>query len=123
MKLCTSKDYDSYLSHRIIDKFLRILRLNPVLLTAINFPRILKWKSIKSIPVNKTVHDFSLWLRTGSDPADINRIPSHTGKIMLYSIVFFLQQWSKHVLEQNNHQIEKKNKHAKWLYILGLNSR
>ena len=26
----------------------------------------------------KTIHDFSVWLRTGSNSADINRFPSHT---------------------------------------------
>ena len=28
------------------------------------------------------IHDFSVWLRTGSNPADINQFQSHTGKIM-----------------------------------------
>ena len=27
-----------------------------------------------------TIHDFSLWLRTSSNPADINQFQSHTGK-------------------------------------------
>ena len=26
------------------------------------------------------IHDFSVWLRTGSDSTDINRFRSHTGK-------------------------------------------
>ncbi len=27
-----------------------------------------------------TMNDFSVWLRTGSNPADINRFQSHNGK-------------------------------------------
>ena len=26
------------------------------------------------------MHDFSVWLKTGSNPADINRLRSHAGK-------------------------------------------
>ena len=26
------------------------------------------------------IHDFSVWMRTGSKPADINRVRVHTGK-------------------------------------------
>ena len=29
------------------------------------------------------IHDFSVWLRTVSNPADINQFRSHTGKIFL----------------------------------------
>ncbi len=29
------------------------------------------------------IHDFSVWLRNGSNPADINRLRSHTGKNVL----------------------------------------
>ena len=30
-----------------------------------------------------TIHDFSVWLKTGSNPANINRFRSHTGKIQI----------------------------------------
>ena len=30
-----------------------------------------------------TIHDFSVWLRSSSNPADIKRIGSHTGKYIL----------------------------------------
>ena len=29
-------------------------------------------------------HDFSLWLKTGYNPAGINRLPSHTGTIFTF---------------------------------------
>ena len=74
-----------------------------------SFPRILKRKIIKLIPVlldprgqrprltgidimtfillfvenclkYDTIHEFSVWLRTGFNPADINWFLSHTGK-------------------------------------------
>ncbi len=32
-------------------------------------------------------NDFSVWLRTGSKPADINRYQSHTGKYITYIFV------------------------------------
>ena len=32
------------------------------------------------------IHDFSVWLKTGSKPADINRFRSHTGKPIKLSI-------------------------------------
>ena len=36
------------------------------------------------------IHDFSVWLRIGSNPADINRFRSHNGIIVLkYSLIYF----------------------------------
>ena len=34
------------------------------------------------------VHDFSVWFRTGSNPVDINRFGSHTGKNILIIKVY-----------------------------------
>ena len=31
------------------------------------------------------IHDFSVWLRTGSDPADINQFRSHNGKEYIFN--------------------------------------
>ena len=33
------------------------------------------------------IHDFSTWLRTGSNPADINRSLSHANKMIFSKIV------------------------------------
>ena len=34
---------------------------------------------------NTAVHDFSVWLRTGSNPADINRFRSHTENNIIFN--------------------------------------
>ena len=36
------------------------------------------------------IHEFSIWLRTGSNPEDINRIGSHTGKNNTYLLSMFM---------------------------------
>ena len=33
-----------------------------------------------------TIHDISVWLRTDSNPADVNRFRSHTGKDILFNL-------------------------------------
>ena len=35
---------------------------------------------VKNLLQYDAIHGFSVWLRTGSDPADINRFESQTGK-------------------------------------------
>ena len=35
-------------------------------------------------------HDFSVWLRTGSNPADINWFQSHTGKYFSINFMYSL---------------------------------
>ncbi len=36
------------------------------------------------------IHDFSVWLRTGSNPVDCNRFQSHTGKVVAnLGVIFF----------------------------------
>ena len=38
------------------------------------------------ILIYDVIHDFLVWLRTGSNPADINRLQSHIGKTFTYNI-------------------------------------
>ena len=41
------------------------------------------------------IHDFSLWMRTGSNPADINRFRSNTEKnnfIIIFSLSSFFKE-------------------------------
>ena len=69
---------NSYLSHRFIDSFLRILKLlilrvKPVLLAR---P---KGRNPKSTSFNRA--------ETGSNPSDINRIQSLTGKVFISSFL------------------------------------
>ena len=56
-----------------------------------NFPHIILCTSIRScgtrqvqvtINILNAIHDFSVWLITGSNPADINRFRSNTGIIL-----------------------------------------
>ena len=79
----------TFLSHRIIDSFLRILkweiiRLTPVLVRANKTGRykfyVFLYINIrgKLSVIRILCRIFSVWLRTGSDPADINRVWSHT---------------------------------------------
>ena len=66
----------SYLLHRIIDSFQFILKKNYKIKTSfVIFIKSLKYDAI---------HDFSVLLRTGSNPADINRFLSHVGKLIIY---------------------------------------
>ena len=84
---------NSYLLHRIIDSFSRIknIRLKPVLLV----PRgrkpgltklVIIYYFYSNIHVKLSVRRcytwLSVWLRFGSNPADINRLWSHTGIII-----------------------------------------
>ena len=44
------------------------------------------------------IHDLTVWVRNGSNPADINQFRSYTGKIFQFQIVFLLAkliQWRK----------------------------
>ena len=44
------------------------------------------------------IHDLSVWLRNGSNPADINQFCSHIWKSLQFQIVFLLAkliQWRK----------------------------
>ena len=34
--------------------------------------------------VDDAIHDFSVWLKTSSNPADSNRFRSHIGKVITY---------------------------------------
>ena len=39
------------------------------------------------------IHNFSVWLRTCSNPADINRIRSHTGNIIIVTYEIIINGW------------------------------
>ena len=47
------------------------------------------------------IHGFLVWLRTGSNPADINRFRSHTGnKITMFSMLlslFSVAKFEEHI--------------------------
>ena len=55
------------------------------------------------LDIRGTIHDFSVWLRTGSHPPNNNRFRRHTGKVFLeikiqeYKIHFYLNQLYLHV--------------------------
>ena len=71
-----------YISHRIIDSFPRIIkwniiRLKPVLVFILIF--------VKNCLKYDNIHQYSVWLRTGSICTNINRFQIHTGKF--YTII------------------------------------
>ncbi len=76
------------LSHRIIDSFSRVTKWtkNNTRFVSPERPKAKANKTgINLIPVENCVklnaiYDFSVRLRTGSNPLDSNRFPSHTGK-------------------------------------------
>ena len=77
------------LSHRIIDSFPRMVKLRIITFIPVLFalcgrkPRPTKLVVIllfvENFPEIETIQDLSLWLRTLSNPADINRFQSLTG--------------------------------------------
>ena len=89
---------NSYLLHRIIDSFSRIknIRLKPVLLVPRGRrPGLTKLVIIQDFYSNIYVKLsviwcytwLSVWLRTGSNPADINQFWSHTGNVFLCTCI------------------------------------
>ena len=73
-----------------------IKRLSPVLLTLSEWTLLLQncwfyhFYICGKLSVICSIHDFSVWLRTGSYPVDINRFQSHTGRkltILLSNII------------------------------------
>ncbi len=38
-----------------------------------------------------TIHDFSIWLRSGSNPVNINRFLSHTGNFVYYRFILLVK--------------------------------
>ena len=94
----TNKTNISYLSQSIIDSFPRILKWKIIRLKLILLaprdqrPRLTKLKGINSmffilirgnLAVYDALLDFSVWLRTGINPADNNRFGSHIRKTYL----------------------------------------
>ena len=89
---------NSYLSHRIIDSFPQILKWKIIRLKlAYRFRRqeltkmisillFLFWYSWKIVCNTMLYMIFLVWLRTGSNPAGINRFRSHTGKTLLWNV-------------------------------------
>ncbi len=54
------------------------------------------------------IYDFSVWLRTGSNPADSNRFRSSTGKVLTIGSFFY---FVKIVEKKSNKMIKEKMKY------------
>ena len=67
-----AKINNCYLSHRIIDSFPRNLKKKNFKIFILTFQENCLYYNAK--------HYFSVWVKTGSNKADINRFQSHTGK-------------------------------------------
>ena len=61
------------------------------------------------------LHGFSVWLRTGSNPAEINWIQSHTGKYwrILKSKQLLINYISKKALKKKQKKLKNKNKNKR----------
>ena len=73
---------NSYIAHRIIDSFPRISGFvsseRPNATTNKTGINIMSFHFITPRKLS-TIRDFSVWLKTGSNPADNNRFQSHSG--------------------------------------------
>ena len=47
-------------------------------------------KFVEKLIYYDTIFNFSVWLRTGSNPADINRFGSHTGKFLVCMFIIII---------------------------------
>ena len=60
---------------------------------------------------NCLLHDFifdsSVWLKTSSNTADINRFRSHTGKYFTIFALLFVAVYKKNLQSENNSEIKK----------------
>ena len=81
----------SYLSHRIIDSFPRIVKWDLCKFCGFWKPAGLGQQNwyffmnfillyVKNCLKYDALHDFSVWISKGSNPADMNRFQSNTGK-------------------------------------------
>ena len=64
------------------------IRLKPVLLAP--RIRIVHFYIRRKLEIIRcfAIHNFSVWLRTGSNPVDINRFPSDIGKYILKYTIY-----------------------------------
>ena len=70
-----------FLSHCIMDNFLRILKcFNDKIQTSVLLARVFNFMIFILIFMETVKHDFSVRMRIGSNPEDINRFQSDTGK-------------------------------------------
>ena len=65
------KGFKSYLSHRSTDIKIKKYKI----INFVNFVNIRE-----NCLYYNAIHNFSVWLGTGFNPADLNRFRSHTGK-------------------------------------------